>query len=184
MERQPIPVEELIVRVVALWGQQRMLFTSGDFAAGEFNTMTVGWGALGRMWSRPLALAVVRPTRYTFQFINNRYDTFTLCAFPENCQPALELLGTRSGRDGDKIAAAGLTPQAATQVAAPIFAEAVLAIECRMLYWDDFHPTQFVDMTLEEHYPLKDYHRILYGEIVAASGTEAYRQPGSGSTPA
>ncbi len=183
MERQSIPVEALNVRVVALWGQQQMLFTSGDFAAGDFNTMTVGWGALGRMWSRPLALAVIRPTRYTFCFIN-RYNTFTLCAFPEDCQPALELLGTRSGRDGDKIAAAGLTPQAATVVAAPLFAEAVLAIECCKLYWDDFHPSQFVDATLEEHYPLKDYHRILYGEIVAASGTATYRQLGSGAAPA
>ena len=183
MNRQSIPVDELIVRTVPLWGQQWMLFTSGDFTAGDFNTMTVGWGALGRMWSRPLALAVVRPTRYTFEFIN-RYDTFTLCAFPESCRPALQLLGTRSGRDGDKIAEAGLTPEAAQRVAAPVFTEAELAIECRKIYWDDFDPARFVDATLEEHYPIKDYHRVLYGEIVAVSGVAAYRGEGGGSPPA
>ncbi|MDZ4159574.1 MAG: hypothetical protein U1B80_07275, partial [Anaerolineaceae bacterium] len=139
VERTPIAVEDLLAQPVSLWSRQWLLLSSGDFAAGDYNCMVVGWGALGRMWKRPLALAVVRPTRYTFQFIN-RYDTFTLCAFPESCRPALDLLGTRSGRDGNKIAAAGLTPVAATQVAAPVFAEAELTLECRKLYWDDVHP--------------------------------------------
>ena len=40
---------------------------------------------------------------------------------------------------------AGLTPQAAAQVAAPVFAEAELVIECRKLYWQDLDPAHFLD---------------------------------------
>ena len=74
--------------------------------------MTISWGSLGVMWGRPFVQVVVRPQRYTFEFME-RYQTFTLCAFPRQYHQALSLLGTKSGRDGDKIAEAGLTPTSA-----------------------------------------------------------------------
>ena len=150
-----------------------MLLTSGDFAAGQFNTMTVGWGSLGVMWRRPFVQVVVRPTRYTYGFME-QYDTFTLCAFPEAYRQALQILGTKSGRDEDKIAEAGLTPIASTLVPAPGFAEADLIVECRKMYWQDMDPAHFLNSTIEKHYAKKDYHRIYFGEVVAINGTEAY----------
>lgn len=150
-----------------------MLLTNGDFTAGHFNTMTVGWGSLGVMWGRPFVQVVVRPTRYTYEFME-QYDTFTLCAFPEAYRQALQLLGTKSGRDGDKIAEAGLTPIASTLIPAPGFAEAGLIVECRKIYWQDMDPAHFLDLTIEKHYAKKDYHRIYFGEVVAINGTEAY----------
>jgi flavin reductase (DIM6/NTAB) family NADH-FMN oxidoreductase RutF len=170
MTRQPIPLHDLLVRPHHLWDKQRLLLTAGDFATGHFNTMTVGWGSLGTMWDRPFAQVVVRPVRYTFQFME-RYDTFTLCAFSESYRKALNLLGTRSGRDGDKITEAGLTPIASTQVAAPGFAQAELILECRKLYWDDFEPAHFLDPAIENNYPHQDYHRIYFGQIVAVYGS-------------
>ena len=104
-----------------------------------------------------------------------RFVSFTLCAFDPEHAGALELLGTRSGRDGDKIAQAGLTPVAAQRIAAPGFAEAVLTIECRKLYWDDLDPSKFLDPTIEAHYPQKDYHRIYFGEILRVAGSRDYR---------
>jgi len=177
MTREPIPFDELLVKSHYLWSEQSLLLTSGDFAEGlalAFNTMTVGWGSLGTMWGRPFAQVVVRPIRYTYQFME-RYDTFTLCAFPEDCCDALQLLGTKSGRDGDKIAEAGLTPIASTQIAAPGFAEAELIIECRKIYWDDLDPARFLDPRIERHYPQKTYHRIYFGQIVAIWGERSYR---------
>jgi flavin reductase (DIM6/NTAB) family NADH-FMN oxidoreductase RutF len=100
-----------------------------------------------------------------------QYDTFTLSAFPEKHRQAIQILGSRSGRDGDKIAAAGLTPIAATRVAAPGFAEAELTLECRKMYWDDLDPRQFLDATIAKNYPQKDYHRVYFGEIVAVTQT-------------
>jgi flavin reductase (DIM6/NTAB) family NADH-FMN oxidoreductase RutF len=174
MERIDIQPEELVVRAHGLWDRQWLLLTAGDFAADDFNTMTVSYGALGTMWHRPLALVVVRPTRFTHEFME-RHASFTLCAFPEERREALKLLGTRSGRDGDKIAAAGLTPTPARSVAAPAFAEAELVIECAKMYWQDMEAAHFLRPDIEAEYPEKDYHRIYFGEILAAAGVPAYR---------
>ena len=173
MERYPISFEKFLLRGYDLWANQWMLLTSGDFRKAHFNTMVVGWGSFGHMWNKPFAQVVVRPTRYTYEFME-QYETFTLCAFPEQYRQAVELLGTKSGRDGNKIAEAGITPIAASQVAAPGFAEAELLVECRKMYWDDFEPEQFLDPSIENNYPLKDYHRVYFGEIVMVSGGSAY----------
>ena len=173
MERYAIPVEHFMVNPHTRWGHQWFLLTSGDFHAGHFNAMTVAWGSFGTMWNLPFAQVVVRPTRYTYEFME-QYETFTLCGFPVQYRQALQLLGSKSGRDSDKIAEAGLSPIAASQVAAPGFAEADLCIECRKMYWDDLTPEQFVDPEIDKHYPLKDYHRVYFGEIVAISGEHSY----------
>jgi flavin reductase (DIM6/NTAB) family NADH-FMN oxidoreductase RutF len=77
------------------------------------------------------------------------------------------LLGSKSGRDSDKIAESGLTPIAAAKVAAPAFDEAELVIECRKTYWQDMNPAHFIDPDIEEQYKDRDYHRIYFGEVVA-----------------
>jgi flavin reductase (DIM6/NTAB) family NADH-FMN oxidoreductase RutF len=173
MPRKPISSYDLRVNIHPLWDRQWLLLTSGDFAAGEFNTMTIAWGSLGIMWGQPMAQVVVRPIRYTYQFME-RYDTFTLCAFPEAHRQALQILGTKSGRDGNKIAEAGLTPIASTQVAAPGFAEADLIVECHKMYWQDMDPTHFLDPGIDKLYPGKHYHRIYFGAVLAIHGTGAY----------
>lgn len=176
MERKPIEVDDLLVRSHHLWNTQWFLLTAGDFAAGAFNTMTVSWGSLGTIWNKPFAQVVVRPSRYTREFLE-KDPTFTLCAFPTQYQKALALLGTQSGRDGDKIAESGLTPCASTIVAAPSFAEAELVIECRKMYWQDMRAENILDPSVATLYPRKDYHRIYWGEIVAVAGTDAFRRP-------
>lgn len=170
-----IPIAHFIHRSYHLWATQWLLLTSGDFSAGIYNTMTVAWGSFGVMWRKPIAMVVVRPTRHTFSFME-RYDSFTLTAFPERYHKALQILGSRSGRNGDKIAQAGLTPAASSQIKAPAFAEAELVIECRKIYWDDFKPEHFLDAEIEKQYPVRDYHRMYFGEIVAIAGSDAYRQ--------
>jgi flavin reductase (DIM6/NTAB) family NADH-FMN oxidoreductase RutF len=162
---QSIPIEEFAVKPQHIWDEQNLLLTSGDFGKGHFNSMTVGWGSMGVMWGMPFAQVVVRPTRFTYEFIE-RYDTFTLCGFAKEYEAALELLGTKSGRDGDKITESGLTPVGSTRVSAPSFAQAELVLECRKIYRADMNPAQFLDERIERRYPKKDYHRIYYGEIL------------------
>lgn len=171
MERHAIAVEDFVIHAHLRWNTRWLLLTSGDFEAGHFNAMTVGWGSFGTMWKKPFAQVVVRPTRYTYEFMET-YPTFTLCGFPARYRSALQVLGAVSGRDRDKIAEAGLTPEAGTQVAAPGFAEADLIIECRTMYWDDMRPEHFLDPGIEANYPLHDYHRIYFGEILAIAGTD------------
>lgn len=174
MHRIPITVEELVVNPYQFWDKQGILLTSGDLAAGHFNTMTVGWGSLGVMWGFPFVQVAVRPNRYTFKFME-QYGTFTLCAFPDAYHAALQLLGTKSGRDGDKISESGLTLTQSTRVAAPCFAEANLVLECRKIYWDDLAGGHFLEPKIENRYPQKDYHRIYFGELLAVLADETHK---------
>ncbi|MCK4464493.1 MAG: flavin reductase family protein [Bacteroidales bacterium] len=168
-----IPINEFVVKVNDLWLNQWFLLTSGDYKKKHYNTMTVAWGYFGAMWNKPTAVVVVRPTRYTFEFIN-KYETFTLCAFDTNYNDDLLLLGTKSGRDGDKIAETKLTIMSSQKVPAPSFREAELIIECKKIYWDDFKPENFLDHSIEKNYPKKDYHRFYFGEIVEILGIDKY----------
>ena len=82
MALKSIAFDRFHVRSHALWADQWLVLTSGDFDIGSYNAMTVAWGGIGVMWEKPFVHVVVRPTRYTFGFMQ-RFDTFTLCAFPE-----------------------------------------------------------------------------------------------------
>ena len=168
MTRQTIPIERLGIRPFRIWEQRWFALLAGDHASGRFNAMTVAWGSLGTMWNLPFAQVVVRPTRHTFGFMEE-FDSFTLCGFEERHRRSLQVLGSRSGRDGDKIEAAGLTVSASTRVAAPCFAEADLVLECRKMYWQDLEPGHFLLAQIEEKYPEKDYHRIYFGEVLAVT---------------
>ncbi len=166
MNFQTLSIDEFSVRIFDLWKNQWLVLTAGDWLKHHYNAMTVAWGSLGVMWNKPFVQVVVRPTRYTHAFMET-YPTFTLCAFPEKYRSALQLLGSRSGRDGDKIRQSGLTPMASQKIAAPSFKEASLILECQKIYWDALDNSHFFDATIEKNYPLKDYHTIYFGEILA-----------------
>jgi flavin reductase (DIM6/NTAB) family NADH-FMN oxidoreductase RutF len=165
MSLKPIPIHEFSARIFDLFDNHWLLLTSGDFKTGHYNAMTISWGSAGILWNKPFVQVVVRPTRFTYEFME-KYETFTLCAFPETYRKAMQLLGSKSGRDGDKIAASKLTPLAAHLVAAPLFAEAHLVLECRKIYWQDLDPAHFLDPPIEGNYPHKDYHRAWFGEVL------------------
>lgn len=150
-------------------GSRWMLLAAGDYHTVKYNAMTVSWGSFGNLWNLPFVQIFVRPTRYTMSFLESGAD-FTLSLFPADLRPALSLLGSRSGRDGDKIAASGLTPRASVHVAAPSFAEAELVLECKKMYSQDLDPSRFLDPLIESHYPEKDYHRVYFGQILGAWG--------------
>ena len=169
MAHKSISFDQLLVKSHDLWANQGMLLTSGDFLDGSYNCMTVAWGSLGTMWNRPFAQIFIRPNRFTYDFIE-KYNTFTLCAFPPEFRNSLELIGSDAGRSEDKIIEAGLTPMASSVVAAPAYAEAELVLECQKMYWNDIDPSHFLDRNLESFYPNLDYHRIYYGEVIAITG--------------
>lgn len=145
----------------AMIGKEWMLVTAGQ--PGDLNTMTASWGGMGVMWNVPVAAAVVRPSRYTYEFME-REKYYSLSFLDSGCRRALQICGSRSGRDCDKVGEAGLTPR--TDAAAPYFDEARLVLICRKAYFSDLKPENFLDATLETHYNGEDYHRMYVGEIV------------------
>src|SRR5512136_2311749 len=123
MGRHAIPLSELQMHSFGAWEPGWFLLTAGENRPGGFNSMTVSWGALGVIWGRPLAVVVVRPQRHTYEFME-RCDTFSLCAFEKSHRPALNLLGTLSGRDTQKMTECRLTPIALSTIPCPGFDEA------------------------------------------------------------
>ena len=162
-----ISVSELQLNPMDMIAREWMLITAGNEQRG-YNTMTASWGHLGSIWGRggglPTAVVYLRPQRYTKEFVD-REELFTITVFPEEYRKALGYLGSHSGRDGDKVAAAGLTPVFEGDYT--YFAEARLTLVCRKLYRGTIVPEGFVDQSIiNEHYPNGDFHDMYIGQII------------------
>jgi flavin reductase (DIM6/NTAB) family NADH-FMN oxidoreductase RutF len=125
--------------------------------------MTAAWGGLGVLWSRPVNFIFVRPTRNTFQFLEEA-SWYTLSFFDEQYRSALNHCGKVSGRDHDKAAETGLEPVALDHETVA-FRQARLVLVSRKLHAQDLDPAGFIDPSLQRHYEAKDYHRLYVGEI-------------------
>lgn len=146
-------------------GDDWMLVTAGTPETG-CNTLTACWGGLGNLWHRDTAFIFIRPSRYTYEFIEAN-DRFTLTFFPKGYRKSLTHLGTVSGRDSDKITEAGLTVEHLDN--APVFQQGNLAIICRKMYHLDFVPQRIPPEVLDRFYSGEeagDYHRFYAGEIL------------------
>jgi flavin reductase (DIM6/NTAB) family NADH-FMN oxidoreductase RutF len=141
-----------------------MLITAGRDTTA-FNTMTASWGQLGHLWGKNVATMYVRPQRYTKEFVDAN-ETFTLSFFDERYRDALNICGTKSGRNTNKVQEAGLTP-IATPVGSVAFGEANMILECRKLYATPIDSVAFIDASIvSKIYPHKDFHVMYVGEIV------------------
>lgn len=143
-------------------GKEWMLLSAGS--EENWNTMTVSWGSLGVLWGKNAATCYVRPQRYTHEFMEKE-DSFTLSLLKDGHRDALALCGKMSGREGDKAAAAGLTPVFIE--GHPTFEEAKLVIVCKKMAKGKFEPELMIDSgILDQYYSMNDYHEIYYGEIL------------------
>ena len=161
-----ISVHQLLMNPMDKIADQWMLITAGDEKG--YNTMTASWGHLGYIWHQngrtlPTSVIYLRPQRYTKEFVD-REELYTLCFFPDQ-KKELAYLGSHSGRDGDKVAAVGLTPVFGEGYT--YFAEAELVLVCRKLYRAPLLEEGFLDRDIvEKNYPNRDFHDLYIGEIV------------------
>ncbi|NLW35057.1 MAG: flavin reductase family protein [Syntrophorhabdus aromaticivorans] len=160
MELREISPEMITDNTFKLIGKDWMLVTAGSEAA--FNTMTAAWGGLGVLWDKKICFCVIRPTRYTYAFMEKSED-FTLSFFEERYRDVLTYCGTKSGKDVDKVTQTGLTPVFDDDII--YFGEARLVMVCRKIYAQDIVPDNFIDPNIDKFYPKKDYHRMYVGEI-------------------
>lgn len=162
MPFQEINVREFSMKPFEMIGEEWMLVTAGD--QEKYNTMTASWGGIGVMWGKNVAVTVIRPQRYTKEFVES-HDTFTLSFYPRDYKKALSICGSKSGRDIDKAKETGLTP--VFDQAAPYFEQASVVLVCKKLYTQPMDPAGFVDKSLDgQWYPDKDYHKMFVGEVV------------------
>ena len=143
--------EQKDYKIFELFHEQWALVTAGS--PERFNSCTIGWGSMGTLWSRPgksgaTMTVYVHPGRYTNDFLREN-SLFTVSFFPPEYKKALGVMGSRSGRDGDKAAAAGLTPVPMGE--SVTYKEASLTFLCRKLYQ---HPFAREDLApeIQAHY--------------------------------
>ncbi len=127
-----------------LIGKQWMLVTAGGIQ--KFNTMTASWGGIGWLWNKPVAFIFIRPERYTHEFIETN-GRLTLSFYDEQYRKALQICGSKSGRNTDKVAEANLTA-VETEHGTVSFAEARLILECKKLFKTTMQEGDFIDKEL------------------------------------
>lgn len=147
-----------------LIGKDWFLLTAGT--KESFNTMTASWGTVGVFWHKPIAICFIRPTRHTFNFIEEA-DSFTMSFLEDGNKDILNFCGSKSGREFDKVKETGLVPVELESKSIG-FQQSKLILECKKIYMDDLKPVFFLpDDADDKYYPAKDYHRMYFGEITA-----------------
>ena len=143
-EFKEIKADEFKTSPFKLIGKNWMLITAEK--DGRQNAMTASWGGMGVIWGKNAAFIVVRPQRYTKEFIDAA-DGFSLSFFNEKFRKTLSYMGTISGRDEDKIAKSGLSIDHIGKI--PYFKEAETVLICRKMYAQNYQPECFIDKSLD-----------------------------------
>ncbi|MBE6888123.1 MAG: hypothetical protein E7484_06905 [Ruminococcaceae bacterium] len=154
-------MKEFIDRSFSVFAREWALVTAGNM--DSYNTMTIAWGGLGTLWSKPVATVYVKPCRYTHQFIENS-DYFTVSFFDEEYKKALGVLGSKSGRDGDKVAEVGF--EAVPCGESITFKQAKLTLLCKKIYRHDMDTSVMPQKEIDTYYIDEAPHTIFIGEIV------------------
>ena len=130
------------------------------------NVMAIGWGTVGIIWRRPMFLVLVRPSRHTYNLIEETGE-FTVNIVPPQLKEVVQYCGTVSGRDHNKFKEKQLTALPSKKVKTPIIKECILHFECRVVYQNDLIPSELEKSILSALYSKGDFHRIYFGEILA-----------------
>lgn len=160
-----IDIKQLDTKPIQLISKNWMLITAGK--EDKFNSMIGSWGGIGFLWQTPVAFIFIRPQRYTFQFAEQE-PNLTISFFDERYRKALNLMGTKSGKDMDKVAESGLTP-IVTPTESMAYTEAHYIFECKKLYDQYLRPEHFIEKDIvPDIYPCNDFHKMYIVEITQA----------------
>ncbi|MFO8007037.1 MAG: flavin reductase family protein [Candidatus Brocadiia bacterium] len=144
-----------------------LLTSTAPQEGGQDNVMTIGWGSAGIIWGRPMFLVYVRPSRYTFGYVEATGEFVVNVPTDEMADICLEC-GRLSGRDVNKFVKLNLTREPARRVRPPLIAECVRHYECIVRHRNDVVDAAIDDQIRADCYAEGDFHRVFFGEIVVA----------------
>ncbi len=155
-----ICVRDFKENVTELISKEYMLITAGN--KDGYNMMTASWGFMGEMWGEDSVAVVVRPERYTMDFIESS-DYFTLTFFGDN-KDIHKVCGSKSGRNVDKTALTGLSPVANDNYV--YFKEARLVLIIKKKYVQPMDKQFLIDKSIDEKwYQNGGWHNLIIGSI-------------------
>ncbi len=156
------------VEIISIFGEtleklkgQGVILLAGD----PPNPMTIGWSTIGFIWGKLIFTVMVRPSRFTYSRMESSGE-FTVNLLPDAFSRHLSLCGTKSGRDVDKIAECGFTLARGNHVTTPFIRESSIHFECRIIHKHDLLPETLDKEILKKYYPMGDFHRVFFGEII------------------
>ena len=141
------------------------LLTSGS--KDDFNTMTISWGGFGTIWNKPVITVYVKPIRYTYKYMEDN-DYFTVSFYDSKYKDDLIILGTKSGKDIDKVSLTKLNPMFLDNSVS--FNEANITFLCKKIYYQDLNLDLIRDNISDDlynrFYGSDPVHRMYIGEVV------------------
>lgn len=155
-------MKEITLAPFKVFDDEWALVTAGN--QDDFNTMTISWGGLGTLWNKSVATIYVKPIRYTYEYLEKN-DYFTVSFYPSQYKKDLGVLGSKSGRDGDKVALTSLTPDYLEN--GVTFKEASRTLVCKKIYWQDLDVKTMPKEAIDKYYIEEEPHRMYIGEVVA-----------------
>jgi len=139
--------EKFNIAPLHMLDQEWALLTAGN--KEKFNSMTISWGGFGTIWNKPVATVYVKPVRYTYEFMETS-ECFTISFYDKKYKNDLEILGSKSGRNVNKITLTKLTPEFFDNAIS--FKEAKLTIVCKKIYFQDLDTANNMPQSVIERF--------------------------------
>ena len=158
--------EEICDNVFTLVGKDFTVITAGK--EDHYNSMIGSGGGLGLLFMKPTTWCILRADRYTLEMIQKE-QTYTLSYFPNEYKKHILFLGSKSGRDSEKMKEVELT-SVQTPSGDISFKEARLIIECKLTALTTSNPNDFCtkeakDAINEAYKEANVYRKFVFGEI-------------------
>jgi len=143
--------------------KQNILLVAGS--PENFNIMTIGWIHFGRLWKKHNLIVYVRPSRYTYEFLEN-FDFFSVNFFKDDYKEVISFFGSYSGRNVDKKEYNKLTKINYKNLTIYL-KESFLSFICKKIYFADLIPSNILEKDIKSIYYINnDYHRLYFGDIL------------------
>ncbi len=143
-----ISPEEICDNVFTLVGKVFPVITAGK--EDHYNSMTASGGGLGLLFKKPTTWCILRADRYTLEMIQKE-QTYTMSYFPNEYKEQILFLGSKSGRDSEKMKEVELT-SVQTPSGDMSFKEARLIIECKLTELTTPNPNDFYTQEAKDYY--------------------------------
>ena len=138
-------------------------------AGDKVNSMVIGWGHVGIVWERPVFIAFVRNNRFTREMLERNPEFTVNVPTGGGNKKAFAVCGSKSGRDTDKIAEAGLTLVDSEVVSVPAVKEFPLTLECRVIYRQEQDFSKLPDVIRKQFYGVEPYDHVTYYGLIEAA---------------
>lgn len=161
-----IDAKDIDQNIFKLLGENYSVITAGTDSL--YNSMTASWGGWGRLYEKQVAWCTLNAGRYTLELIKKE-GRYTFSFFDEAYKDQVLFLGSKTGRDSDKMKELKLT-KVDTPSGNITYKQAFLVLECKLIQQSTINPADAKEV--EDKKFLEDakksgkgYHQLLIGDI-------------------